>query len=504
MRRDIAWICLAGVLSLTGCTDLKTDYGQSKGVNGRNSLNGFGAFRSAYQQAGFRSRDVSRLSDRVRRTDVIVWTPMMIGAIDDKVTRWFDRWLRQGGRTLVYVAPDSGSEADYWMDAAALASPEQRLEYRKRAGRAINDRITWRMNREEVESNGWFRIDTLEHLQPVDQLSGPWASELKQGPTGAEFDVSGIELLLEPYDPDTAKSSGATVNAGPNPNIGPTGPASPVFTMPTMAQPTKTPVDFRPLLSVDAESSIVGEVRSPRWSDSKILVVAGGSLLTNYAFSRPANRRLADQIIAASEPESKSDPMVGFLTSQWGMVPVSDREPGVPRTTGMEMLTEWPISVVTMHGVVLGFIVCLMLFPIFGRPRKLRRTEANDFGHHLDAVAALMKRVGGENYARGRISDYMRRMHGETSGRWVLPERTVPAQSIARSPSLSNRREKQLPLKNASSNSATSDTGQSDPPGGLASASAENRASAEDAGPAPSKPAPSKLDRNGNRDEAES
>ena len=178
MRRDIAWICLAGVLSLTGCTDLKTDYGQSKGVNGRRSLNGFGAFRSAYQQAGFRSRDVSRLSDRVRRTDVIVWTPMMIGAIDDKVTRWFDRWLRQGGRTLVYVAPDSGSEADYWMDAAALASPEQRLEYRKRAGRAINDRITWRMNREEVESNGWFRIDTLEHLQPVDQLSGPWASEL--------------------------------------------------------------------------------------------------------------------------------------------------------------------------------------------------------------------------------------------------------------------------------------------------------------------------------------
>ncbi len=97
-------------------------------------------------------------------------------------------------------------------------------------------------------------------------------------------------------------------------------------------------------------------------------------------------------------------------------VPVSEREPNAPQATGMEMLTEWPISIVTMHGAVLGMIFCLMLLPIFGRPKKIRRTEDNNFGHHLDAVAALMKRVGGENYARGRISDYMKRMHGETSG----------------------------------------------------------------------------------------
>jgi hypothetical protein len=82
-----------------------------------------------------------------------------------------------------------------------------------------------------------------------------------------------------------------------------------------------------------------------------------------------------------------------------------------------------------------------------------------DLGHHLDAVAALMKRVGGESYARGRISDYMKRMHGETSGPWVLPDRAaaVPASSLPRPGA------ERLPLKDASSISASSDTRQSNP-----------------------------------------
>ena len=92
----------------------------------------------------------------------------------------------------------------------------------------------------------------------------------------------------------------------------------------------------------------------------------------------------------------------------------------------MELLTVWPISLVTMHGVMLGLVICLMLLPIFGRPRSIRRSKQSDFGHHLDAVAALMNKSGGEAYARARISEYMKRMHGETSGPWILPD--SPAQ----------------------------------------------------------------------------
>ena len=47
---------------------------------------------------------------------------------------------------------------------------------------------------------------------------------------------------------------------------------------------------------------IVAEIGSKNWKNSRIIVVAGGSLLTNYALTRPMNRRLAEQIIAESRP----------------------------------------------------------------------------------------------------------------------------------------------------------------------------------------------------------
>ena len=139
--RAVAFFVVLSCVLVSGCAEISTDYGKTKGHSGYKSLNGFGALRTSYENSGFRSRDVSRLSDRVMRTDVIVWTPQVLGAVNPPVTRWFERWLSRGNKTLVYVVPDSGSEADYWIEAAKLALPEQRLEYRKRAAKSINERM---------------------------------------------------------------------------------------------------------------------------------------------------------------------------------------------------------------------------------------------------------------------------------------------------------------------------------------------------------------------------
>ncbi len=488
MNRVSITLLAAAIVLSSGCSRLTTDYGESRGVSGRTSLNGFGALRSAFERAGFRSRDVSRLSDRVRRTDVIVWTPKTLGSIDEKVTLWFDRWLRQGGRTLVYIVPDSGSEADYWMDAAKLAPPDQRLEYRKRAARCVNERIQWRLNRSQVASNGWFEIKPLQQRNVVRKLEGPWEKDLQvtdESTKQAEDEFPAVEYLVGPFDSEAAKQSTGTATVATGPNLLPTGPGGPAWIMHSDTKPTNTPIEYEPLLSIDAESSLVGEIRSKQWKDSKILVVAAGSLLTNYAFSRETNRHLADKMIDESKPKAASEPLVGFLASDWGSVSVSERDPSAPTASGMEMLSEWPISIVTMHGVVLGMIVCLMLFPIFGRPKKIRRTEANDFGHHLDAVAALMTRAGGENYARGRISDYMKRMHGETSGPWVLPDRPTPAGSTT----LPTPAVKRLTSSSAPSDSTALESGQSDRVGDQVPSAQSGAAVIQD--PEPSDPEPS-------------
>jgi hypothetical protein len=417
-------VLLLNLAATCGCGSLTTNYGQSRGQIGRASLNGFGAFRESYSRAGFRDRDISRLTDRVMDTDVIVWTPQMLLPVGTDATNWFNRWLSRGGRTLVYVIPDSGSEVEYWNDASKLAAPPQRLEYRRRAARSTNERMLWRMNRPSTTNNGWFQIDSLIQRQPVREVTGPWQEEFAQL-SAEEYTSVGLEFHVRTFDPEAN-------NAASFPNAvkasGPTGPGKTQWVPTIETTSTVTPTQFKTQLSEANGKPLVVQIQSKRWGDSQILVVAGGSLLTNYAFTNPFTRVLADQIIQASQPDTVTTPLAGFLTSGRFEVPVSVQKPGVPQASGMEMLTVWPLSLVTMHGLMLGVVVCLMLLPIFGRPSRIRRTNENEFGHHLDAVAALMNKAGGERYARMRISEYFKRMHGEASGPWVLPEdsKTTP------------------------------------------------------------------------------
>ena len=62
------------------------------------------------------------------------------------------------------------------------------------------------------------------------------------------------------------------------------------------------------------------------------------------------------------------------------------------------------------------------------------RNQTGNFGDHLDAVATLMERAGGKKNARVKISDYMKRIRGETAGPWILkelaPENSGPRPSL--------------------------------------------------------------------------
>jgi hypothetical protein len=406
--------------AIAGCGPPPTNYGSSSGSAGRTSMNGFGALRTTYEQAGYKTRDVYRLTDRVGRSDVIVWTPQVPTSISPQLTRWFDRWLRRGGRTLVYIAPDSGSTAQYWSDTLALAPPKQRLEYRRRLARSLTDRMKWTINRRGIPSNGWFSLQPSSKWTPVDRFTGDW--DLSPTEPGSD---GGREILTEykivAYDPQQPVFTGGQSG-------GPTGPAAPqyVYYPPvTPASPGKKTFDFDSLVANPAGDCIVAEVTANHWNMSKIIVVSSGSLLTNYAFTRDFGVRLAERVVTHSAPSpgpAKPNPTAGFLTSDHTPIPISERQRGVPKASGMELLTVWPMSLVTIHAALLGFVICMMMLPVFGRPRKLNRGTNSNFGDHLDAVAALMNRAGGENFARARISEYMRRMHGETSGPWVLPE----------------------------------------------------------------------------------
>jgi hypothetical protein len=113
-------------------------------------------------------------------TDVIVWTPNVAQPIDASVTKWFEKWFGMGGKTLVYLPPDSGSEADYWEDAMMLAPPSQRMEYRRRLAREVNQQIAWRLNRNPVPSNGWFHLEPLKKCRESQPIGGPWFQKMER------------------------------------------------------------------------------------------------------------------------------------------------------------------------------------------------------------------------------------------------------------------------------------------------------------------------------------
>jgi len=414
----------------SGCDrSLRTEYGGTQGSAAQRSINGFTTLRESYRQAGLKDRGVSRLTDRVMRLQVIVWTPTHPSGIDDETTRWFESWFRQGDRTLVYVIPDSGSEAAYYSEARPFAPPTERLEYRRKHAETLIDEHRWQLARTSLPSNGWFVARPSvqrTRMVPVDPDGEP--------PSTLPANVSHrFEWALEAYDPDASSQQGGQIQV-------PVGPNAPPWMLPLSVVPTATELEFEPLVKSQGGETILARITSKDWPGSQVLVVAGGSLLTNYSLTKDAYQQVAAGLIDTSTGGGKDGDakqaiaqttgdrsQVGF-SDQVGAIPVSIRSSEIPAAVGAELLQVFPLSFVTIHGIILGLVVLLMLMPVFGRPHRIERGMLTQFGDHLDAVATLMRMRGGETFARQRISEYMKHVREETSGPWVLDEGPLSSQ----------------------------------------------------------------------------
>lgn len=398
----------------TGCSgELPTQYGKSKGRSGIQSLNGLGTFRSSFETNGWKTQDVHRLSDRLASLDTIVWTPAILQSFrgESEAIFWFQKWLGEKPRTLIYVLPDEGSELDYWRIMRNSAPPAQRLEYQRRYARAL---VRWMTasDQSELVDQTWFQ-----------------ARRRRQG-------TAGWEILPR----DTTAESADEAATDPMPTaaepfkLGPSGVVVP-GAWPYVEETIEVgPLQYQRLVVDEDGKTLVMRIswgpvpEEPAPADktagrSQILVVAGGSQITNFAMTQPSGQALVQTLIAQSgHGAGEGVRRAGFLYSDYGGVAVSEADERPSTGGGMELLVVWPLSLVTMHVALVGIVVCLILLPIFGRPRRLQQHSQSDFADHIQAVAALMHRSGGEHYARTRISDYMRRVRGETTGKWVLPE----------------------------------------------------------------------------------
>ncbi|TWU01983.1 hypothetical protein [Neorhodopirellula pilleata] len=428
-------------LTCLGCSGFITEYGESDGVQGNQSLNGFGAFRNAIGQSEtapevtINTRDLSRLSSRAERFDTLVWIPKAWPPANEAaVTTWLNRWLRKGQKSIVFVVPDGGSTEAYFREAASVAPPQQRLEYRRRLANLINERLLEDGQRRDVRLGDWFVAEALPYRQilsdrriadyDLSEVPDRESSASGQDLNDDSIDIGEIEMVDIDDEQLLAEIDELLDMADDEAEL----PAEIVdpIQFESLGQETTPRSGNRKLLTT------LARITDSRWADSQILVVASGGLITNYAMTAAPANELANEISDSISRTAKANDNEGkkieiaFLSSDEGPVPVSNLQPGAPVATGMELLTTWPLSLVTMHGVFLGVVMCLMLLPVFGRARQVTYNRTTHFGNHLSAMAALMRRsdrnVNGTLFARTKISQYLKVVRGETSGPWVMPE----------------------------------------------------------------------------------
>ena len=129
----------------------------------------------------------------------------------------------------------------------------------------------------------------------------------------------------------------------------------------------------------------------------------------------PLHQRIGALLIDACLPAER----VALLAFDDSGLSISNVPEEDSRAAGLEMLTVWPLSGITMPAAMLGVIVCVSLLPILGRPQSLARRTVSDFGLHVDAIGRMLFEARDIQHAKLAVSDYFRKVRGEPPPTWL-------------------------------------------------------------------------------------
>lgn len=471
-------LLVLGIPSLGGCkSDLSDAYGTSESQSAEASPGGMSVLREMVKAHDLPTETLASLSPSMEeKYQTIIWTPNYFPFHTKANLDCLDRWLRTGGKTLVYIGRDFSPHADYWDRVAS--NPNSDLDPTQKARGLIQGAIassqldSLRDSQRELLVTPWF---SWRHVpgpfRKVKRFLGEWADD----PTIANSRIQ-VRSSLDPFDGlklDALRKEldWSSTTAAPAPAAAPTPAAAPGTAKPKRKatpnpfQPGATPppprknnriIQFptkgaanidpriwntddeellaiadgihafdydtvRVLLAADDGTPLVSELRYTS-SLSRVLIVSNSSIVSNLGLLDGGNRRLTDRLI-----ESFTEGRVGFLSG--------DEEPTIRQGTsqedfkGFEMLTVWPFNVMTIHAALVAMVAIIAAFPIFGRPKSSPRVSTANFGEHVESVGDLLRATNGREFAIDSISKYFRIVRGDQKTQWVNPNSLDPPSS---------------------------------------------------------------------------
>lgn len=374
-------LVLSGIcLFLMGCQQEKlvTEYGKISGIDGATSLNGVSVFADMFAERGFSVKRRQKISPRIERFDTLVWFPDDYSCPSVETTEALNNWLENGWeRTLIYVGRDYTAQADYLRKVMGSAPSEQKEELLRRMAEAKLAEDTGPKSYDyywlddDLTSCDWFEHQSNRRVKAA-KLTGPL--------------TTGIDTTGPPLEYAT--------QLVPNPETsGPDG----TWEVTTW------------LSANDCDFVFELQNRFDEYSDNKILVVNNGSFLLNYALVDRRNRQFAGELIDSCNEYGD----VLFLESGPHGIEVSDSDTVNHNTWAW--IAQPPLRYIVPHILLWGVLFCFVYFPIFGRPRTMRKRSTSTFRNHVDAIGKLLGRSGQTNRAINKIQKYQQLVHNESN-----------------------------------------------------------------------------------------
>jgi len=446
LKRILLWAVSGSVCILVGCTgQVRQEYGYSESALAEQSPGGLSVFREIVKARKLSTETMVSLQPSMEnRVSTIVWTPDYFPQHTKPVLDRLDLWLRQGGKTLVYIGRDYSPHADYWErvadDLSNGLSVQERARMKIQAANSANQLDDKRDTHRDLLITPWFYWrKTPGAFRNVTNFQGDWSGDpsltkcsIPLRSSLHAFDLNQLGLLTKELDWNTIATT------PPMPTPAP--PRKSQFILPNLFKPLG--VRYANIWNTDDEEllriakgvlrSDMGETKTLlasadglplissvayRNSSSRVIVLSSSAAISNINLLNPANRNLANKIV-----DQFSSGTVGFVSM--------DTEPPIKEGTsqeenkGFEMLTVWPFNVITIHAVMVAMVALIAAFPIFGRPKTLPTTSQADFGEHVESMGELLRATGGRQLAKDAISRYFRMVRRDTQSPWVLREST--------------------------------------------------------------------------------
>lgn len=343
-RPDLLAFLLSLLAAVAGCgPSLETDYGTLRGA----SVNGVSAFVRLLRDTGHTTTLRRRLPSRIDpdlRTLVVV--DGSFDELDPAAGESLERWLDGSGRhTALLLLRDGDATSAYLrsvVDRDDVGAAEKE-EARSLLGRAEEDL------RQATARSRQASPPFPDGLEPATRAESA-------GPVDVRFhdasDDGSVEARLERHR-RAAESPEAE---------------------------TLWEADGSPLL-----------IRSEIGAD-EVLVLATAQPLLNGSLVDPGNRVLAERLVRSLSVDGE------VLVVGAAEVSASEEDDEEERPA-WHLLTVQPLPWVAAQAAVAMLAFCWCTAPIFGRPRRVRADHAQDFSHHVDALATLLARIPGAGAA---------------------------------------------------------------------------------------------------------